>query len=409
VEAAGIMGTKKTSTMPRTSAAEIPRTAPDDGDSVLAAIRLGWYVAEVGGRNNPNCPQPRAGEARKMVPSPLPLRNERTAAELETEAEGVLVALAARVLAAGGAARAEQIRADAAALRRHRDPEGTDVVGLGRHRDLEDAEALRAALNQSIFEMDTAAQDGLTAISDTQACGYLLGRGLAECYWALDLKEPDESWPRVLGEERVGELTRLAGRLSEYFNAYTATAVAGTLAAWQVIALKKRWRDEPQVADSLFLQIRRWYEVIVLLQDPSSLIRPRAIFTNYRAILHGVVAFLPQLLLATGALGLIAWFVDLLNTQAGYAFGKSVLAIAGVLGLSLTSISARLKNTAQSLTLRIKQNAFGDLIAAELTVVPGRPGRLSGLSGRKSKRRDRQMARAVQNRTLTSITPAKCR
>jgi hypothetical protein len=273
VEAAGIMGTKKTSTMPRTSAAEIPRTAPDDGDSVLAAIRLGWYVAEVGGRNNRNCPQPRAGEARKMVPSPLPLRNERTAAELETEAEGVL----------------------------------------------------------------------------------------------------------------------------------------GTLAAWQVIALKKRWRDEPQVADSLFLQIRRWYEVIVLLQDPSSLIRPRAIFTNYRAILHGVVAFLPQLLLATGALGLIAWFVDLLNTQAGYAFGKSVLAIAGVLGLSLTSISARLKNTAQSLTLRIKQNAFGDLIAAELTVVPGRPGRLSGLSGRKSKRRDRQMARAVQNRTLTSITPAKCR
>jgi hypothetical protein len=149
--------------------------------------------------------------------------------------------------------------------------------------------------------------------------------------------------------------------------------------------------------------------VIVLLQDPSSLIRPRAIFTNYRAVLHGVVAFLAPLLVATGALGLIAWLVDLLDTTSGYAFAKSVLAIAGVLGLSLTSISARLKNTAQSLTLRIKQNAFGDLIAAELTVVPGRPGRRSGLSGRKARARDRQMARAVQNRTLTSITPAACR
>lgn len=155
-------------------------TVPDDGDCVLSAIRLGWYVAEVSGRNNPNCPQPRAGETRKVAPSPLPLRNERTAEELETEAEGVLVALATKVLPADGAARAEEIRANVAALRRHRDPEDTD--------------ALRAALNRSIFKLDTAAQDGLTAVSDTQACGYLLGRGLAECYWALDLTEPDESW-----------------------------------------------------------------------------------------------------------------------------------------------------------------------------------------------------------------------
>jgi hypothetical protein len=370
-------------------------TVPDDRDCVMSAIRLGWYVAEVSGRNNPNSPQPRAGQAREAAPGPLPLRNERTAEELETEAEGVLVALAVKVLAADGAARAEAIRANVAALRRHGDRENTD--------------ALRAALKRSIFEMDTAAQDGLTAISDTQACGYLLGRGLAECYWALDLTAPDESWPRVLGEDRVGELTRLAGRLSDYFNSYTATAVAGTLAAWRVIATRKKWRDEPDVADSLYLQIRRWYGVIVLLQDPSSLIRPRAMFTNRRAVLHGVVAFLPQLMLATAALGLIAWLVDLLNTTSGYAFGKSVLAIAGVLGLSLTSISARLRNTGQSLILRIKQNAFGDLIAAELTVVPGRPAGRRGLSERTSRRRDRQMARAVQDRSLTVITPEQCR
>lgn len=58
-----------------------------------------------------------------------------------------------------------------------------------------------AELAELIWQFDAHVQDRLTAISETQAIGYLLGRGLAETYWALD---PDQlhgsaSWDFLLG------------------------------------------------------------------------------------------------------------------------------------------------------------------------------------------------------------------
>ena len=41
------------------------------------------------------------------------------------------------------------------------------------------------------FDFDARIQDSLASRDEAAANGYLLARGLAECYWGLG---PDESW-----------------------------------------------------------------------------------------------------------------------------------------------------------------------------------------------------------------------
>src|SRR6266568_198484 len=69
-------------------------TVPDDANKVLTAIRLGWTMAEVRGRNRPDAP-PGANAA---LPGPpgraLPRHIEQTRTELRIEAQKVLGAMA---------------------------------------------------------------------------------------------------------------------------------------------------------------------------------------------------------------------------------------------------------------------------------------------------------------------------
>src|SRR5712664_470407 len=64
--------------------------APDDALEVSRALRLGWYTAEVRGRNRPAGPRPPGNELPRSDHHFLPLRIERTAAEQRAEAHAVL-------------------------------------------------------------------------------------------------------------------------------------------------------------------------------------------------------------------------------------------------------------------------------------------------------------------------------
>jgi hypothetical protein len=81
-------------------------------------------------------------------------------------------------------------------------------------------------------KFDANVQDRLAAVSETQAIGYQLGRGLADTYWALDISQQNGSagWSFLLGERRCGELTRLTGRLAAYMGEYTACRKRSTAA-----------------------------------------------------------------------------------------------------------------------------------------------------------------------------------
>src|SRR5262252_8770822 len=79
-------------------------TVPDDAGRVLTAIRLGWSIAEVRGRNRPDAPP----GARARLPGPpgraLPLHVEQTSVELRIEAQAVLAAMARELGVDGGGA-----------------------------------------------------------------------------------------------------------------------------------------------------------------------------------------------------------------------------------------------------------------------------------------------------------------
>src|SRR5262249_47481614 len=142
-------------------------------------------------------------------------------------------------------------------------------------------------LDGLIYQFDASVQDTLAARSETQATAYQLGRGLAEAYWALN-PEAADSWALLLGAERCDELTRLAGRLSGYFNPSCLPAVAGTVRRWQSVASDEAWRKDAQ--KDLYRQLQRWYDLLVLGQDPSTFIKPSAHITLGRIVLPALRA-----------------------------------------------------------------------------------------------------------------------
>src|SRR5690242_8786095 len=70
---------------------------PGDADDVLAAVRLGWYLAEVRGRNRLDSPEAPGLPMPDRRNHALPLRGERNATELRIEAQVVMAALATRL------------------------------------------------------------------------------------------------------------------------------------------------------------------------------------------------------------------------------------------------------------------------------------------------------------------------
>ena len=366
---------------------------PGDALEVINALRLGWYVAEVRGRSRPGGPRPPGDELPSRGDHVLPLRIERTAPELRTEAQAILHKLSG------------DLGVDAVT---DHDPAQSRTAVIGQQADAlaaaepQSAAAVAAwqALTASLYQLDAHAQDTLTAESDLRAAAYQLGRGLAEMYWALD---PDaacdplmpECWTFLLGAHRCEELTRLVGRLSGYLNPYCPPAVAGTLRLWESVASDPEWRQDAQ--DHLYQQLRRWYELLVLGQDPSTLIPPYALLKNWHATVHALRALRVQLVTAAISLVLVIAVIALISNGSANALLKALLGVVGVVGLSAATVWARLKTTAQGVAARFRQDAYTDLVAVAIAEAPDKPGARSPRE---------VVVEEVRKRTLTTIADA---
>jgi hypothetical protein len=368
---------------------------PKDAATVVTALRLGWCMAEVRGRNRPDAP-PGSGAEPPRTGHALPLQVERTPAELRIAAQVLLMVLAAK-LDVDGDGKTQHSFAHAL---------DSDAKALAKARASDDASAVQMwdDLAELIYKFDAHIQDVLGARSDTQTCGYQLGRAMAEAYWALDPRVPagtDDSsaWWFLLSEERCREIGLLAGRLSRYFHPYTSAAVAGSAMVWKNVAADQKWRTG--AAPALYQQIRRWYELTIVAEDPTTLIQPYAVLHNFRMVARVLRAFWVQLVLTgLGAAALIA-FADLLASPQGSSVAKGLLATAGITGFSVAGLSAKLKNEAQALLQRLRQDAYTDLIAVDITTAPPQPKAVPVLPSR----RRAKVAKMAQERSLTPVTP----
>jgi hypothetical protein len=418
---------------------------PEDSDDVLGMVRLGWSVAEVRGRNRPDAPPgaqlklpPRTGHA-------LPLDMERTETELRIEAQAVLGALASKLAIDADGANSSSFSAEldneakilaqatigpGAAKAPPPAPSVTDGAAPGppgvptaSGMTSTVAAGLVAAatatgtaasdwdsLEELIYKFDAHIQDTLATRPATQACGYQLGRALAECYWALDPSLPDTaetwtSWSFLLGEARTGEIGRLLGRLSAYFHPYTPSAIAGSVQVWRNVAKSPEWRQEAY--PNLYDQIRHWYELVVVKQDPTTLIQPYTLLKNYRLVWRTLRAFWVQLVLAALAAVALGAFAYLLTKPSFSAGVKSLLATIGIVGFSVAGLAAKVKNEAQAMLTRLKQDAYTDLITQAITTAPLPP---SSVSAPKSGpipalTKKAKMAAIMRERRFTPITP----
>ena len=400
---------------------------PQDADIVLAAVRLGWYVAEARGRNRPDAPHSPGLPVLDRSGHALPLRSERTDPERRVEAQMVLRALALRLGVdsmngcspgcwpgwwssySGAVDRAA--RHIAAKIKEHpADPvKDNKVLAEWDH------------LGELFYKFDAHIQDVLTASSDSQACGYQLGRALAECYWALDPGRINQtaplssrSWQFLLGDARCREMSRLLGRLSAYMHPYTAPGIAGNLEIWKRLAANigawkqdaagktpaggaaGEWFAGPEGA--LYQQMRRWYELVILGQDPTTLIKPYKMLRDFRLLWQAVKVFGTELVAsALGALALAGLAVALTQPQVK-AWLSALLGLAGIAGFSIAGVSGRLKTKALAMLTRLRQDAYTDLVAVSISTCPALPHE------RPSQTR-RAVAQAVRKRSLTPVTP----
>jgi len=460
----------------------------DDAHDVLAALRLGWSVAEMRGRNRPDGPPGEVIGMPDRVDHPLPLKIERGRSELRIEIQSVVAELAERLhvdKAPDGTSFTEALgdktqllaharaikAADAlqAALGILQQLDATDTTESARQAlaaglvaqqavvarrrqalaarqfshapeatvQLEQAscageeagqaalehvletlpqqspEAAVQAITQQLRELAAAArqpwadlaelmwqfdahvQDRLAAFSPTQSIGYQLGRGLADTYWALDIKQQhgSGSWSFLLGERRCDELSRLTGRLAAYMGEYTASAIAGSLEVWKAVVSTPTWLGHPDQADvALYNQVRRWYELIILRQDPTTLIAPAAFLRDYRLLARALKIFWPELAATVVGLAALITLLFLVNTGGAAAWAKTLSGVLAIVGLSLAGLTGTLKNSAQALLKRLRQDAYTDLVAVAVQTAPRPPNRSA-------------LQRAINRRGLTPATP----
>ena len=363
---------------------------------LTSALRLGWAVAEARGRSWPDAPQPPPGTGLPPVPlGVLPLRSQRESGSSREDAARTMLSRARALgLPAADALEAEVEPALA----------GQDWGSLSR----------------SFLRWDARLQDDLAERDEALANAYLLARGLAECYWGLG---PERDWGPVaeptgvalgflFGRERRRELTRMLGRLdAEHVHELTPSVISGTLEAWAEVAAEPAWtQDRPDYLRSrLYEQVRRWYQLLILGQDPTTMIRPAEQLANRYYLTRTLRAFWLQGVLALIAIALTSTFFLSLRGDV-LEWVKPLLATGGLSALAAAGLLAKGQSAAQRMLTRLRQDAYTDLVAVSVTAVPDWPdprGAAGPPGGTEAwNRARRQVERAVRQRRLTPPTAA---
>ena len=175
---------------------------------------------------------------------------------------------------------------------------------------------------------------------------------------------------------------------------------------WKHVAADKTWRSNAD--DYLYRQIRTWYELVAMQQDPTTLVKPYALTRNYRMILRALRIFWPEVLGIVVAAAALSGFVVLLGENKVNSLLNSALGLIAIAGFTTAGFLARLKNQAQAMVTRLRQDVYTDLVAVAITTAPDIPSppktRIPLLPSRPA-RQNKQLVRMARERGITPVTP----
>jgi hypothetical protein len=377
--------------------------APDDSskttaftvspDEAALALRMGWVLAELRGRLDPNS----AYEPLYVTAPPtlvLDQAGERNPVESQIEATKILSSIGSQdqtkidiktlsgidewgPIPTGGPAltTTDMLRYLVCGLIYASTPQGEkplDVHATLTTRELTQAEKAVPLdnwwyrLQWFFWAWDEALQDELSADKFGTASAYELGRGLSESFWALNQKTPDDhhaQWGFLLGKTRVDALCDLARRLAPVFNAYTAPAIVASVTKWGEIAKKPSAYEHP--IRTLEDQIRIWRDLLVTGRDPLSLVSPAKLEAVARDPRPIIKAFRWELLAALVLAAGLALSLTYFSSEA-----KSALAALAAVGISASAIVSWIKARAQSVASRIGSAVDQSVVNDAVTRVP---------------------------------------
>jgi hypothetical protein len=341
-------------------------------------MRLGWAIAEIRGRVyfRPSDPGCIAGQAAVHASHPLPLFFERSSADKQIEAEQVVQELAKRTGLELDGSQMKDSRGDTPATSPTAAARIAELAGrVPEDRSEPSWHATWNAFTMALYQWDSAIQDKLASASFGESSAYQLGRGLAECSWALDPNCPPNDvmgWEHVLGRARCVALTRLLERLIPAVPAETASAIKGSLAAWERVARDSEWRKPPA---PIFLrqQIDVWRDMIVVGTEPQTFERsPGAVqnIANIFPIIKGLWAQMVIGLVSVGILGVGIWAITEYGNSKPWGLLVSAL---GVFGITASSLLANAEKKVTGLVDRVQVAVAADERAKAATIIPDRP------------------------------------
>lgn len=180
----------------------------------------------------------------------------------------------------------------------------------------------------------------------------------------------------------------------------TPAAVSGSLEAWGLVVDDPDWVAVSSFRESLYEQIRRWYQLMVLRQDPTSMVRPYALLRDTHQLTRTLRVLWPQALLAVLAVGLVTWLLTTIG-DGEPAWLQTVLATGSAGAVVAGGLVARARSAAQLWATRLRQDAYTDLVSADITVLPTLP---RGSRRQRSRQRRALVESAVRQRGLTPAT-----
>ena len=117
--------------------------------------------------------------------------------------------------------------------------------------------------------------------------------------------------------------------------------------------------------------MRLWRDLLVTAKDPATLLRPESVLHHPAPYLRAVRAFLPQILVAGLAAGVLAAAAYLFAGSGDHA-PAALLSVIGALGLTGAAISARVTDATRNLLARLHDKLYSDLVATATNLCPDR-------------------------------------